>query len=80
MNRHAKKLTELLDAKDAANEKITAHVRRAFPVGTEIDFVHDRGIRRTGRVLYEGSHWGISVENVATGKRRKIDLSCICLD
>jgi hypothetical protein len=51
-----KKLRALLAQRDALNDKITAHMVEHYPVGTRVDFVHDRNIQRTGEVVYEGSH------------------------
>jgi hypothetical protein len=69
-----KKLRALIAQRDALNDKITAHVRKHYPVGTEVDFVHDRSVRRTGEVVYEGSHYGIAVRNIATDKRRHLSV------
>lgn len=68
-----------LDKRDALNEEITSYFRTNYPPGYVVGFIHDRGVYRRGRVL-NGSYWGVAVENVATGKRRKIDLRNICED
>jgi hypothetical protein len=75
-DRHTK-LRALLARRDALNDEITEHMREHYPVGSQLDFVHDRGIRRTGEVVYEGSHYGISVTNIATGKRRHLSVEYI---